>query len=432
MSDGRQALDLLQRHPVDLLLLDILMPGMSGIEVLEEARRQDPDLTVVLMTAYGSIEMAVDAMRRGAWDFITKPFDLENLERVLRKGLERGALLRENRKLRRRVQENCADRELVGQSRPMQRLWNSIQTTARTDYPVLIRGESGTGKELVARSIHAQSRRAGKPLVMVNCPAIPEHLLESELFGYHRGAFTGADRDHEGLFVEADGGTICLDEIGDIAVAMQTKLLRVLQEQEIRPLGAGSARRVDVRVVASTNRDLEQQMRQRLFREDLYYRLNVVTLRTPSLGEIRDDIPLLVDHFVRQVCRELSQPVKRCVPETLSALMARPWPGNVRELQNVMRRAVMFCSSEEIQPEYLFAAGETAPRQAVSWTPETVAPYKEARERMLEDFTAQYIGQVLACTGGNVSQAARLSGLTRAAMQKIMRRRQISSAEFRV
>ncbi len=431
VGDGRQALELLQREEIDLLLLDILMPGMSGLEVLEEVRRQEPDLTVVLMTAYGSIEMAVDAMRRGAWDFITKPFDLENLERVLQKGLERGLLLRENRNLRQRVRENCGDRELIGQTRPMQRLWNSIQTTARTDYPVLIRGESGTGKELVARSIHAQSQRVGKPLVMINCPAIPEHLLESELFGYHRGAFTGADRDHEGLFVEADGGTICLDEIGDISVAMQTKLLRVLQEQVIRPLGASSARRVDVRVIASTNRDLEQQMRERSFREDLYYRLNVVTLRTPTLGEIREDIPLLADHFVRQICRELSLPVKRCVPETLSVLMARPWPGNVRELQNVMRRAVMFCPGEEIRPQDLFAAGETAPRQTISWAPETVTSYKDARERMLEDFTEQYIAQVLACTGGNVTQAARLSGLTRAALQKIMRRRNITSAEFR-
>jgi len=433
MGDGRQALELLGREEVDLLLLDILMPGMSGIEVLDEARRLAPDLTVVLMTAYGSIEMAVDAMRRGAWDFITKPFDLENLERVLRKGLERGMLVRENRRLRQQVRESPGGRELIGQSVIMQRMWQTIQTAARTDYPVLIRGESGTGKELVARGLHAQSRRAGRPLVMVNCPAIPEHLLESELFGYRRGAFTGAERDHDGLFVEADGGSICLDEIGDISVVMQTKLLRVLQEQEIRPLGAGGARRVDVRVIACTNQDLERRMREHSFREDLFYRLNVVTLRTPTLAEIRDDIPLLADHFVRQVCRELSLPPKRCVPETMSALMARPWPGNVRELQNVMRRAVLFCPHEEIRPEYLFGTGggEAMPRTTAPWTPETVVPYKEARERMLDDFTAQYIGQVLACTGGNVSRAARMSGLTRAALQKIMRRRRITSAEFR-
>ncbi len=306
--DPAAALALVREKPLDLVLLDIQMPEIHGLELLKKMNSIDKNLTVIMMTGYGSIEVAVQAMKSGAYDFITKPFDKTILFRAVGKGLEHNHLLRENIKLRERICEKEPFANFVGQSAPMQRLYHGIRTTARTDYTVLILGESGTGKELTARAIHSLSKRRDNPLLMVNCPAIPEHLLESELFGHRKGAFTGAHRDQPGLFVEADKGTLCLDEIGDIPVAIQTKLLRVLQEQEIKPLDSSKTRSVDVRIIASTNRNLEEKIKDHSFREDLFYRLNVVSLQTPTLAEIREDIPLLIDHFTRQVCCELELP----------------------------------------------------------------------------------------------------------------------------
>ena len=348
-SRARQALRLVRQVPVDTVLLDIRMPEVDGFELLEALRKEDPWITVIMMTAYGSIEIAVEAMRLGAYDFITKPFTKEPLLRAVRKGLERNRLIRENRHLRLRVADTDGFAGLVGQSPPMRRLFEKIQAIAPTDYPVLIRGESGTGKELVARAIHALSKRQQRPLVAVSCPAVPEHLLESEFFGHRRGAFTGADRDHIGLFEEAHGSSLFLDEIGDIPVALQIKLLRVLQEREIRPLGAAKTLKVEARILSSTNQDIEAKIRDRSFREDLYYRLNVVTLRTPALAEIREDIPLLVNHFSRLACSELGLAPKRFTAGALEELMRRPWPGNVRELQNLVRRVVMFSPESTIR-----------------------------------------------------------------------------------
>jgi len=256
----KEALDLVAGKSIDLVLLDIQMPEMNGFEMLDRLQRVDGCVTVIMMTGYGSIETAVDAIKAGAYDFITKPFDKAGLFRTVRKGLEHNLLIRENIHLRRRVRETESFADFVGESKPMQRLYHAIRTTARTDYTVLIRGESGTGKELTARAIHSLSKRRNKALLMVNCPAIPEHLLESELFGHTRGAFTGAQRDQKGLFVEADKSTLCLDEIGDVPVAVQTKLLRVLQEHEVKPVGSTKTRSVDVRIIASTNRELEKKI----------------------------------------------------------------------------------------------------------------------------------------------------------------------------
>ncbi|MFP7753806.1 sigma-54-dependent transcriptional regulator [Thermodesulfobacteriota bacterium B35] len=428
--DTGEALDLVASRPVDLVLLDIQMPEMNGFEMLDRLRRIDGEITVVMMTGYGSIETAVEAIKAGAYDFITKPFDKAALFRTVRKGLEHNRLVRENANLRLRVQETEPFADFVGQSKPMQRLYHAIRTTARTDYTVLIRGESGTGKELTARAIHSLSKRRHRPLLMVNCPAIPEHLLESELFGHRRGAFTGADRDQKGLFVEADGSTICLDEIGDVPVAVQTKLLRVLQEHEVKPVGSTRVRRVDVRIIASTNRDLEQKIRERTFREDLFYRLNVVTLHTPSLAEIREDIPLLVDHFTRRVCLELELPEKRFSLEAVEQLVARPWPGNVRELQNVIRGAVLFCPHDIIDARYLRRPAREGPTPG-SRGRQQVEQYKVAKDRTISSFTVRYVTELLETTGGNVSRAAEISGLTRAALQKIMRRHNIDSSRYR-
>jgi DNA-binding NtrC family response regulator len=435
-ASAREALALIQREPVDIALIDVRMPEMNGLDLLEKIRQADQWLTVIMMTAYGSIELAVEAVKRGAYDFTTKPFDKEALFRIVRKSLERNRLIRENLNLRARVCEKAAFANFVGQSPPMLRLYEKLQTVAHTDYNVLIRGESGTGKEVAARAIHGLSKRRHKQLVMVNCPAIPEHLLESELFGHKRGAFTGADRDQSGLFEEADGGTICLDEIGDIPVAIQTKLLRVIQEQEIKPLGAPKTRQVDVRVIAVTNRNLEEKIIDHSFREDLFYRLNVVTVNTPALREIREDIPLLVDHFLRQAQCETGLPEKRLTPEALEILMQGSWPGNVRELQNFIRRLVVFTPHELIRPEDLRPSADVQGSATIHIELATpgadLQPYKVMKEHLLHEFTADYITRLLEKTGGNVTRAAELSGLTRAALQKIMRRSSINPDAYRV
>ena len=436
-SRARQALRLVRQVPVDTVLLDIRMPEVDGFELLEALRKEDPWITVIMMTAYGSIEIAVEAMRLGAYDFITKPFTTEPLLRAVRKGLERNRLIRENRHLRLRVADTDGFAGLVGQSPPMRRLFEKIQAIAPTDYPVLIRGESGTGKELVARAIHALSKRRQRPLVAVSCPAVPEHLLESEFFGHRRGAFTGADRDHIGLFEEAHGSSLFLDEIGDIPVALQIKLLRVLQEREIKPLGATKTLKVDARILSSTNQDIEAKIQDRSFREDLYYRLNVVTLRTPALAEIKEDIPLLVNHFSRLACSELGLAPKRFTAGALEELMRRPWPGNVRELQNLVRRVVMFSPESTIRAAELRAlegvAGNSTPVQAFlgEGTDDEIEVYNQAKERLVQQFTFTYVSNLLAKTSGNVSRSAALSGLGRASLQKIMRRLGIKSDSYR-
>jgi DNA-binding NtrC family response regulator len=432
-ASGNEALDILQREEIALVLMDIMMGDKNGLEVLDTIHSLDPGLTVIMMTGYGTIELAVDAIRRGAWDFVTKPLNLDSLTRMLIKGLERNQLIVENQKLRSRICPEESVPDFIGQSPSMQQLYKRIQTSADSEYTVLIRGASGTGKELCARAIHALSKRAKKPFVMVNCPAIPEHLLESELFGYRKGAFTGAERDHAGLFFQANGGTICLDEIGDIPVSVQTKLLRVLQEQEIKQLGAATSTKIDVRIIASTNADLESKITAGEFREDLYYRLEVLTLRMPSLSEIPEDIPLLADHFLRKARRELDSGEKRFSPQALETLVQRNWPGNIRELQNVIRRAVLFCQGSVIEAHHLMVDPllPVAEADADQNRQRTVTPYKEAKDQCIDTFTRQYVNTLLHESNGNISQAARMSDLTRAALQKIMRRYNIDGDRFR-
>ena len=430
---GNEALAVLAREEIALVLMDIMMGDLSGLEILDRIHSMKPELTVIMMTGYGTIELAVDAIRRGAWDFVTKPLELDSLTRLLNKGLERSQLLSENKNLRSWICPKGTVPDFIGQSPSMQQLYKTIQTSADSEYTVLIRGASGTGKELCARAIHTLSKRSKKPFVMVNCPAIPEHLLESELFGYRKGAFTGADRDHAGLFFQADGGTICLDEIGDIPVSVQIKLLRVLQEQEIKQLGADTSTRIDVRIIASTNADLESKISEGAFREDLFYRLEVLTLRMPSLNEIAEDIPLLADHFLKKVRIELDSSEKRFSGAALETLLQHNWPGNIRELQNVIRRAVLFCPGRVIDGEHLMMESPLpAPGPGMRQDSDMeIIPYKEAKDSCLDSFTRQYVHTLLKKSNGNVSQAARLSYLTRAALQKIMRRYNIDGDQFR-
>ncbi len=434
-SNPLGALQFVKEKPVDVALIDIRMPEMDGLELLEHLRKIDPWLTIIMITAYGTIEIAVEAIKRGAYDFVTKPFEKDALLRTLKKGRERNSLIRENMNLRQRVNEKSAFQNFVGQSLQMKKLYESIQTIALTDYTVLIRGESGTGKELAARAIHSLSKRRNRPLVIVNCPAIPEHLLESELFGHKKGAFTGANSDHVGLFEEAHKSTILLDEIGDIPVTVQTKLLRVLQDQEFKPLGARTTIKVDVRIMASTNQNLEQKIRNGSFREDLFYRLNVLTLKTPSLREIREDIPLIVNHFARKTCNELEISYKRFSIEALKILMNREWPGNVRELENFVKRTVMFCPDDVIRPEDIAAMDDNADTSIFNMMKQEsegiIEPYKKAKDRVVNRFTFKYVSELLEKTGGNVTKAAELSGLGRTSLQKIMRRLGIKSEHYR-
>jgi DNA-binding NtrC family response regulator len=430
-SNGEDALKILDTETFDLVLLDMKMPGMDGLELLQRIRQNHPWLTVIMMTAHGCIELAVQAIRSGAYDFITKPFDHESLVWCLTKALERSRLLRENLKLQRHAKCNEAFQDLIGRSAKMQRVYETVQMVSKTELTVLITGESGTGKDLVSRAIHALSDRRERAYVAVNCPTVPENILESELFGYKKGAFTHATQNKIGLFQEAHGGTIFLDEIGDISPTIQTKLLRVLQEKEIKPLGDTKSIHVDVRVIASTNRNLPEKIRLSEFREDLFYRLNVLPIELPPLRERREDIPLLVDHFLKKHSEELKKPRKNVSAALMDAFLRAPWEGNVRELENVMIRGILFCPEEEIRPEHVGLPSAAENNPSLLEDSLFKLDYREAKEEVLRRFHASYLGGILSHTQGNVSHAARLCGLERQGLQQLLRRYGIRSDTFR-
>lgn len=436
---GKDALEILSCRGAQLVITDLRMPEMNGMQLISEALKWVPNLSIVVLSAYGTIETAVEALRAGAYDFLTKPIEPDQLFRVVDKGLERCRLLEENSRLRQILASQVDGRpDLVGEGPAMHQLRRTIATIAQSDYNVLIRGESGTGKEVVARLIHRSGARAAKPFISVDCPSIPENLLESELFGYVKGAFTGADRDHQGLFAAAQSGTLHLDEIGDINPVIQTKLLRCLQNGEVRPVGANRSFQVDVRIIASTNQDLEARIKDKSFREDLYYRLNVLSLTLPSLQEHQEDIPLLAMHVLKRTCLESGLEEKEMAPEVLSWLAARLWPGNVRELENFVRRLAVFCPGPLIDLDLaraLLDGGQgsgpsaLASRKLLVEAPST--SYKIAKEQVVDSFTRRYIDELLTATRGNISEAARVSGLSRVALQKILGRLGGTAASYR-
>ncbi len=352
-SNGSEALQRLEGDFFDMILLDYKMPKLDGLQTLLEIRRLYPDLPAVMMTAFGTVETAVASMKEGAIDYLTKPIDLDELLLILRKVLERSHLIRENRELKAQLQARYSSGNIVYESPKMEEVMGLVARAAPSQATVLIRGESGTGKELIANAIHYASGRSGRPMVKVSCSAIPEALLESELFGHERGAFTGAAQKRIGRFEEADGGTIFLDEIGDLSPSIQVKLLRILQEKEFQRLGSNVTLRTDVRVLAATHRNLEEEMKKGQFREDLYYRLNVISIHLPPLRERREDIPFLIDHFLKKYSKENQKKVSDISKEARTLLLRHPYPGNVRELENLIERAVVLCRGEVVTTQDL-------------------------------------------------------------------------------
>jgi len=454
-SSGEEGLRLIPKIKPDLVLMDVRMAGMSGLETLRRLRQTDARLPVIIMTAYGTTQTAIEAMKLGAYDYLLKPFDVPKLKEVVAAALRASQAMRQNVTLETTLSAEDVETGMVGRSEAMQAVFKLIGQLAASDATVLITGESGTGKELAARAIYTHSRRAQQPFLAINCAAIPETLLESELFGHEKGAFTGATTQRIGKFEQCHGGTLFLDEIGDMSPATQTKILRVLQSGEFERVGGNQPIRVDVRVIAATNRPLEKAVAEKKFREDLFYRLNVVRLHLPPLRERKEDLPLLVEYFLRKLSRASGRPRPGVAPETLALLTQHDWPGNVRELENVIQRALVVAKGDTLLPDDLPAelrnqaratpapatdaiapaSGET-PSVAV---PTDIAPLvralfewarQDGRRRLLPAVERELVLQALRETHGNQLQAARLLGMTRATLRKRIERygirRQIS------
>ena len=406
-ADGQQGLLLMDESEFDFVLCDIKMPNMDGMTFLLEADKRKCETTIIMMSAYGSVETAIAAMKNGAYDYISKPFKPDEVQMTLKKAEERERLKRENRLLRERIshiEENYRFRNMIGKSSAMKEVFKLVEKVAQYNTTVLISGESGTGKELIAKGIHLAGNRSEQNLVSVNCGGIPENLLESEYFGYKKGAFTGADKDKKGLFQEADKGTIFLDEIGELSLPLQVKLLRVLQESEIRPVGSTQSVRVDVRIIAATQKNLEDEVSRGHFREDLFYRLNVLSIHLPPLRDRLEDVPLLMDHFIGRFNKRLEKNIRSVSPAAIAYLLAYHWPGNIRELENIIERAVVLSDKDQILPELLPPALTAKPEPACDEEMDRIYSLKYAR-KMLEK---KMIVRALTETHGNRTRASKL------------------------
>jgi two-component system response regulator HydG len=431
-EDGAVALELLKTEPVDVALIDLMMPNIGGLELLQHVKSHLAGVEVVIMTAFGDVETAVKAVRAGAFHFLTKPFrNNDEVVHTVLKAAERRRLVERAAQLERRLEQMEKFGELIGNSGAMHRVYRLAMGVAPTATTVLILGESGTGKELTARAIHQHSSRASGPFVAVNCSAIPVSLVESELFGHVRGAFTGATNTREGLFEAANKGTLFLDEIGDLPAMAQVKLLRALQEGEIKRVGSDETRRVDVRVIAATNVELRSHVAAGKFREDLFYRLNVVAITLPPLRERREDIPLLAYHFLKKYAARSGREVRKLSPDAVRLLQQQPWAGNVRELENAIEYSVVFCKDDTITPadlpfEQPHAAAAEPAREGGSGVvlPVSVVdlPYKDAKQQAINAFESAYFSALLKRTNGNVSQAAKQAGLDRSNFRRAAKR----------
>ncbi len=441
-SDPESALEALgaRRHEFDLMVCDVAMPRMNGLEVLVRAQQTAPEIPVVMLTGDNTAETAVKALQSGAFNYLTKPLrDPDAVAAILSRAASYGKLLRHARQLEEQVASSSRFEEIVGASAPIRAVFDTIERIARHDLSVVILGDSGTGKELVARAIHRRSSRSEGPFVALNCAALPESLVDSELFGHTRGAFTGAIADRVGAFERASGGTLFLDEIGDIPLSVQVRLLRVLQEREVLPVGSGTPKPVDVRVVAATLVDLEAAVDAKEFRPDLYYRLNVMSLPLPALRYRADDIPLLAAHFLNKHAERMGRSVPALSPGAIDALCAYHWPGTVRELENAIQRALALSLGEEISvaalPEPVTkraASGESVipiDPADVSWSEEM--PIAEARKLVTENFERAYLTRLLAATKGNISETARRANVDRTNLKRILARLAIDVRDYR-
>jgi DNA-binding NtrC family response regulator len=444
-ESGEEALEKVKAGLFHVIITDLSMKGMSGLELLKHVREIDPACAVLMITAFGTQRIAVEAMKAGAEDYLPKPFDNDELRMKVRKVMETQLLKREHNQLLEQVRlETGVFENMVGRSRAMMRVFETIDKVAPTDVTVLIRGESGTGKELVARAIHFRSPRARKPFIAVNCAAFSRELVESELFGHEKGAFTGAVARREGKFEAANGGTLFLDEIGDMALETQAKLLRVLQEQVFERIGGNQPLSVDVRIIAATNQDLEAMIEQGKFREDLYYRLKVVEIRVPPVRERREDVPLMVQHFIAEARQRFSAPEKQLTPEAMRACVEAPWKGNARSLKAAIEQAVILSPGTGITPEDLFAGSEPEGDHADSPAPgssnhtsatgenggESELTFTEAKKKFVGNWERDYFLRHLRATGGNISRAAERTGMYRQSFQQKMRELGITLADI--
>ncbi|GAB7026268.1 sigma-54-dependent transcriptional regulator [Geotalea toluenoxydans] len=416
-SEGAEALRLVSQKHYDFILCDIKMPVLDGVGFLKGIDRAGTASTIIMMSAYGTVDTAIECMKLGAYDYISKPFKSDEIALVLRKAEERERLKFENRVLRDELRKEYSFADIVSKNRHMQEIFGLVQKVADFKTTVLILGESGTGKELIARAVHRNSKRKSRPFVAVNCAAIPETLLESELFGHVRGAFTDALADKVGLFEQANGGTLFLDEIGEMPISLQVKLLRVLQDEEIRVVGGTTTKKIDVRVISATSKDLEHEITDCRFREDLYFRLNVFTITLPPLRERQEDIPLLVDHFITKHSVNMSREEVACSPEALRVMLDYNWPGNVRELENCIERALVVCEKGTIAPDCL---PEKITRHGSEHTPHKVDFGSLSIKQAEETVERELIRQALEKTGGNRTHAAKLLEIShRALLYKI-------------
>ncbi len=419
-SEIEAAKDLAAKNGYELAIFDLKFSGGNGIDLMKSIRTVDPDLPVIILTAYGTIESAVEAMKEGAYIYLTKPFDYRELLLQVKNGIEKSNLSREVKRLRRIVRQSDAIQNIIGRSEAMQRVLELTYLAAESDSNVFISGESGTGKGMIARALHQLSDRKDKPFVALNCAAIPETLLESELFGFEKGAFTGAVARKKGLFVQADGGIIFLDEISEIPLAMQGKLLKALEEKEFYSLGAQKIVKVDIRIISASNRDIETEVEKGSFRRDLFYRMHVIPIRMPPLRERKEDIPLLAEHFLEKYARKMNKNFKGIAPQALQKIMIHTWPGNVRELENVIEYAAVMARDDLIKEDMI-----VLPTQKIDAS--AFRSFKESKQ----DFEKGYLIELMKISRGNVSQAAKLAGKYRADLYALLEKYNLNPLEFR-